>query len=80
MITLEPLTATDHAATDQSMENNNRLADQFCNIALMYAFLDTDHKILTAFNDDDHATVGKYADLYEALTANVLEYIPTVAA
>lgn len=79
MIAVEPLTATDHAATDQSMENNT-LADQLCNAAIMFSLTTIDRRLLAAFDEDDHATIADCHDMFNALVDDVQKYIPTVAA
>jgi len=58
------------------MDNNQRLTDQFCNIALMYSLVVVDNRILLAFDEDDHATVAECADMFQHLTDQVCDFIP----
>jgi hypothetical protein len=58
------------------MHNTESLTTAFCNFALMEAFYDTDCRMIVAFEQDDHKTIGKFAALYEALIENVINHIP----
>lgn len=61
---------------NKRMNNNDRLADQFCNIALMYSFVTVDRRILMAFDEDDHATIADCAEVLSQLTVDVCNHIP----
>lgn len=63
-----------------SMNNNERLADQFTNVAMMFSFQEVDKKLIAAFDTDNHAMVVHCGDLYNALIDDVCKFIPAANA
>ena len=57
------------------MNNTDRLADQFSNMAVMISFRELDCAMLDAFDRDDHATVARCGEMYAMLIADVETFI-----
>ena len=57
------------------MNNTDRLADQFSNMAVMISFREIDRELLAAFDRDDHDVVARCGEMYAMLIADVESFI-----